>query len=76
MKGPIISWLPEFHKIKVKKIVVGIFLLQTTIKYTKGGTIEKYSFYYRYAVRGEMLDRNTKLQEHIIIGTPGELIKY
>lgn len=30
----------------------------------------------RYAVRGEMLDRNTKLQEHIIIGTPGKVLDW
>ena len=27
----------------------------------------------RYAVRGEILDRSTKLDEHIIIGTPGKV---
>lgn len=30
----------------------------------------------RYAVRGEMLDRNSKLEEHIIIGTPGKVLDW
>jgi len=30
----------------------------------------------RYAVRGEMLDRKSKLKEHIIIGTPGKVLDW
>lgn len=30
----------------------------------------------RYAVRGEILPRNTKLEEHIIIGTPGKVLDW
>lgn len=30
----------------------------------------------RYAVRGEMLERNSKLTEHIIIGTPGKVLDW
>jgi len=30
----------------------------------------------RYAVRGEILDRSTKLDEHIIIGTPGKVMDW
>ena len=53
---------------KFKNFLISAMLIKNPLKLIYNSTMLN-----RYAVRGEILDRSTKLDEHIIIGTPGKV---